>query len=115
MKLLNLYIEREDFKTLYSDLSAQYMALNDSVERWSMKASDAMLEISRLEYELGSKVSELEDLKHYVNKKTAPDQLHDIAERLREAEKKAELYDRHLSKKRERNKKYRERLKAAKR
>lgn len=126
MKIFGRYIEKENYRAMYELACENNMAMEkaysdmnlskeNECERLRAKVADCEYEINRTRLDYETLKTENEVLKMYLRKKTASEQLHDIAERLREAESKAELYDRYLKNKRERNRRYRARLKAAKR
>lgn len=126
MKLFGRYIEKENYRALYElaceNNRAMEKAYTDMVcskenecERLRAKVADFEYEVNRTRLDYESMKSENEDLKMYIRKKPATEQLHEIAERLREAESKAERYDRYLESKRERDRRYRARLKAGRR
>lgn len=115
MRLFNLFVERRDYKQLYNEIKEIISKKEGEVERLQGKVADAEYETSRVSLDLEDARTELNELRYYMSKKTksASDQLHEIAEKLREAEEKAEKYDKYLKSKRARNQRYRAKAKAS--
>lgn len=126
MKILGCYIEKENYRAMYElacensramekAYSDMYLAKEEECERLRAKVADYEYEVNRVRLDYEAMKSENDDLKMYLRKKPATEQLHEIAERLREAESKAELYETYIKKKRERDRRYREKAKASRR
>lgn len=124
MKVLNFYIETKDYKFLYAEAEDIVCELEEKLAE-SRNMCDALREkVARNEYKIARMTldaqemkTETEDLHLLLSHKNTSfrERLQEMAERLKFVEVKAEAYDRYIEKKRKRDKRYRDKIKASKR